>query len=56
MVSALNFQVGYCVFESHSVQDSSQTISMPSSYSMCPGLSIKALADRQRHQVCMGDP
>ena len=40
-VSALDFQTGYCGFESRSGRDNLQTIRMPSSYSMCPGLSIK---------------
>ena len=58
MVSALDFQAGYHGFESLSGRDNFQTIITPSSYSTCPGLSIDraALADRQRHQVCMGDP
>ena len=41
MVSALDFQVGYRGFESRSGRDNFQTISAPSSYSTCPGLSIK---------------
>ena len=41
MVSALNFHVGYRGFESRSGQDNFQTISTPSSYSTCPGFSIK---------------
>ena len=41
VVSVLNFQVGYCGFKSCSGRDNFQTISMPSSYSVCPGLSIK---------------
>ena len=41
VVSALNFQAGYHGFESRSGQDNFQTISTPSSYSTCPGLSIK---------------
>ena len=59
VVSALDFKAGYRGFESRSGQNNFQTISMPSSYSTCPVLSIvdrAALGDRQRHQVCMGDP
>ena len=41
VVSALDFQAGYRGFESRSGRDNFQTISMPSSYSTCPGLSIK---------------
>ena len=41
MVSALNFQAGYHGFESRSGRDNFQTIITPSSYSTCPGLSIK---------------
>ena len=41
VVSALDFQAGYCGFESRSGRDNFQTISAPSSYSTCPGLSIK---------------
>ena len=41
VVSALNFQAGYRGFESRSGQNNFQTISSPSSYSTCPGLSIK---------------
>ena len=41
MVSALDFQAGYHGFESRSGRDNIQTISTPSSYSTCPGLSIK---------------
>ena len=41
MVSALDFQAGYRGFESCSSQDNFQTSSTPSSYSTCPGLSIK---------------
>ena len=57
MVSALDFQAGYRRFESRSGRDNFQTIITPSSYSTCPGLSIKwtgggALGD----QECMGDP
>ena len=57
MVSAFDLQAGYRRFESRSGGDNFLTISTPSSYSTCPGLSIKmdraALGDRQRHQVCM---
>ena len=41
MVSALDFQAGYRGFESRSGRDNFQIIIMPSSYSTCPGLSIK---------------
>ena len=41
MVSALDFQAGYRGFESRSGRVNFQTISTPSSYSTCPGLSIK---------------
>ena len=41
MVSALDFHAGYRGFESHWGRDNFQTISMTSSYSTCPGLSIK---------------
>ena len=41
MVSALDFQAGYHGLESRSGRDNFQTISTPSSYSTCPGLSIK---------------
>ena len=41
VVSALDFQAGYRGFESRSRRDNFQTISTPSSYSTCPGLSIK---------------
>ena len=41
MVSALDFQAGYRGFESRSGRDNFQTIITPSSYSTCPGLSIK---------------
>ena len=41
MVSALDFQAGYRGFESGSGRDNFQIISTPSSYSTCPGLSIK---------------
>ena len=41
MVSALDFQAGYRGFESRSGRDNFQTISTPSSYSTCLGLSIQ---------------
>ena len=41
VVSALDLQAGYRGFESRSGRDNFQTISRPSSYSTCPGLSIK---------------
>ena len=41
MVSALDFQAGYRGFDSRSGRDNFQTIITPSSYSACPGLSIK---------------
>ena len=41
VVSALDFQAGYRGFESRSGRDNFQIISTPSSYSTCPGLSIK---------------
>ena len=41
VVSALDFQAGYRGFESRSGRDNFQTIFTPSSYSTCPGLSIK---------------
>ena len=41
MVSALDFQAEYRRFESSLGRDNFQTISTPSSYSACPGLSIK---------------
>ena len=41
VVSALDFQAGYRRFESRSGRDNFQIISTPSSYSTCPGLSIK---------------
>ena len=41
VVSALDFQVGYRGFEFRSGRDNFQTISTPTSYSTCPGLSIK---------------
>ena len=40
-LGALDFQAGYRGFESRSGRDNFQTIIMPSSYSTCPGLSIK---------------
>ena len=40
-VSTLDFQVGYHGFESSTGRDNFQTISLLSSYSTCPGLSIK---------------
>ena len=46
MVSALDFQAGYHGFESHLGRDNFQTISTPSSYSMCPRLSIKWTGQR----------
>ena len=41
MVRTLDFQAGYRGFESSSDRDNFQTISTPSSYSKCPGLSKK---------------
>ena len=41
MVSALDFQACYREFESRRSRDNFQTVSAPSSYSTCPGLSIK---------------
>ena len=41
VVSALDFQAGFHGLKSRLGQDSFQTISMPSSYLTCPGLSIK---------------
>ena len=41
MVSALDFQAEYCGFESRLGQNNFQTISTPTSYLTCPGLSIK---------------
>ena len=41
MVSACNFQVGYRGFKSPLDRDNFQTISTPSSYRTCPGLSLK---------------
>ena len=46
MVSALDFQAGYRGFESRSGRDNFQTISSPSSYSTCPGLSLKWTGQR----------
>ena len=37
----IDFQAGYHGFESRSGRDNVQTISTPSSYSTCPGLTIK---------------
>ena len=59
MVSALDFQAGYRGFESRSGRDNFQIIITPSSLDV-PWVEYKvdraALGDRQRHQVCMGDP
>ena len=41
VVSTLDFQAGYRGFEFRLGRDNFQTIIMPSSYSKCPGLSIK---------------
>ena len=41
VVRAFDFQAGYRGFESRSGRDNFQTITTPSSYSTCPGLSIK---------------
>ena len=41
MVSTLDFQVGYRGFKYCSGRDNFQTISKPSTFSTCPGLSIK---------------
>ena len=41
MISVLDFQAGYRGFETRSDRDNFQIIGRPSSYSMCPGLSIK---------------
>ena len=41
MDSVLDFHAGYRGFESCLGRDNFQTISTPSSYSTCPGLSIK---------------
>ena len=41
VVSALDFHAGYRGFESRWGRENFQTISMPSSYSTCPGLSLK---------------
>ena len=46
MVSAIEFQAGYSGFEFCSGRDSFQTISTSSSYSTCPGLSIKWTGQR----------
>ena len=46
MVSALDFQAGYCGFKSPSGEDNFQAISMPSSYLTCPGLRIKWTGQR----------
>ena len=46
VVSALDFQGGYRGFESRSGRDNFQTIITPSSYSTCPGLSIKLTGRR----------
>ena len=46
LVSALDLQAGYRGFESRSGRDNFQTISTPSSYSTCPGLSIKWTGQR----------
>ena len=46
MVSALDFQAGYRGFKSRSGRDNFQTISMPSSYWTCPGLSKKWIGRR----------
>ena len=43
VIRALDFQAGYRGFESGSGRDNFQTISTPSSYSMCSGLSIKCI-------------
>ena len=60
MVSALDFQAGHRGFESRSGRDNFQTISTPSLILDVPWVEYKvdkaALGDRQRHQVCMGDP
>ena len=52
MVSALDFQAGYLGFESSLGRDNFQIISMPSSYSMCPGLSIKWTGQRLVTDSC----
>ena len=58
MVSALDFQAGYRGFESRSGRDNFQTII--TFILDVPWVEYKvdraALGDRQRHQVCMGDP
>ena len=41
MLGTVDFQAEYRGFESHSGRDNFQTISTPSSYSTCPGLSVK---------------
>ena len=41
MVSTVGFQAGYRRFEFRSGRDNFQTVSTPSLYSTCPGLSIK---------------
>ena len=46
MVSALVFETGHRGFESRSGRDNLQTIGTPSSYSTCPGLSIKWTGQR----------
>ena len=46
VVSALDLQTGYHGLESRSGRDNLQTISMPSSHSMCPRLSIKCTGRR----------
>ena len=52
MVSIVDFQVGYHGFESRSCRDNFQTIRMPSSYSTCPGLSIKWTGQRLVTDSC----
>ena len=61
VVRALDFQAGYHGFESRSDRDNFQTISMPNLVILdVPWVEYKVdragLGDRQRHQVCMGDP
>ena len=46
MVSTLDFQAGHLGFKFRSGRDNFQIISMPSSYLMCPGLSIKWTGQR----------
>ena len=46
VVSGLDFQAGYRGLESRSGRDNFQIISTPSSYSTCPGLSIKWIERR----------